>query len=387
MIDIPEHEKVKIGQMIEFLRKRKWKENKTWTVERFIESVCSKATYAKLRKFPLKESETYDKLLAKLNLSYLYDDTRRNDFLRAEKQCALAFEKENDRTPKRLRALIESYAASDTIFECLTCLALTDSTLSISDLLQIHAWVRPAMKEIVMERILDALEQAPLSALTPAIQDALVFHTNRNQIQYLFLLIRNERFYEAASLCEELRKKDLTPRETARVRIAKLFLMHHIQPQSFEEEASRLRAEPFFPLLARDWIHICAIHTYFQRDFEKAKPLLMEEVVYEKTFFPAVLFLAHMHGSENGFDKQVFYRFPIDRFPVEYQHLYTYFDMKFNHASFDILENYLWTICRKEIKSFYPSSIMARLIRDELRWISEQTNDRTRLYAFRQQFG
>lgn len=182
MIDIPEHEKVKIGQMIEFLRKRKWKENKTWTVERFIEDVCSKATYAKLRKFPLKESETYDKLLAKLNLSYLYDDARRNDFLRAEKQCALAFEKENDRTPKRLRALIESYAASGTIFECLTCLALTDSTLSISDLLQIHAWVRPAMKEIVMGQILDALEQAPLSALTPAIQHALVFHTNQNRM-------------------------------------------------------------------------------------------------------------------------------------------------------------------------------------------------------------
>ena len=119
----------------------------------------------------------------------------------------MAFEKENSRTPERLRALIESYAASGTIFEYLTCLALTDSTLSISDLLQIHAWIRPAMKEIVMGQILDALEQAPLSALTPAIQHALVFHTNWNRIQYLFLLIRNERFYEAASLCEELRKK------------------------------------------------------------------------------------------------------------------------------------------------------------------------------------
>ena len=106
----------------------------------------------------------------------------------------LGFREENSRTPERLRALIESYAASGTIFEYLTCLALTDSTLSISDLLQIHAWIRPAMKEIVMGQILDALEQAPLSALTPAIQHALVFHTNWNRIQYLFLLIRNERF-------------------------------------------------------------------------------------------------------------------------------------------------------------------------------------------------
>lgn len=74
MIDIPQNEKVPVGKAIEFLRRKKFKSDPAFKVERFIEEVCSKATYTKLRKTPLKESEIYDRLLKKLGLVYPYDE-------------------------------------------------------------------------------------------------------------------------------------------------------------------------------------------------------------------------------------------------------------------------------------------------------------------------
>lgn len=94
-----------------------------------------------------------------------------------------------------------------------------------------------------------------------------------------------------------------------------------------------------------------------------------------------------MHDPEKEFDQEVFCRYNIRNYPIEYQHLYTYFEMKFAHSSFSVLENYLWNICRKEIKEFYPAKIIIRLIHDELEWISENTGSRTKLYMFHQQFG
>ncbi len=73
MIDIPKDEKVRVGKAIEFLRKKEFQNTPSFKIERFIENICSKATYVKLRKVPLKESEIYDSLLAKLSLFYPYD--------------------------------------------------------------------------------------------------------------------------------------------------------------------------------------------------------------------------------------------------------------------------------------------------------------------------
>lgn len=79
MIDIPKDEKVRVGKAIEFLRKKEFKNVPSFKIERFIENICSKATYVKLRKVPLKESEIYDSLLAKLSLFILtMFDCRRN---------------------------------------------------------------------------------------------------------------------------------------------------------------------------------------------------------------------------------------------------------------------------------------------------------------------
>lgn len=55
MIDIPKDEKVRVGKAIEFLRKKEFQNTPSFKIERFIENICSKATYVKLRKVPLNK--------------------------------------------------------------------------------------------------------------------------------------------------------------------------------------------------------------------------------------------------------------------------------------------------------------------------------------------
>lgn len=387
MIDIPEQEKVQIGKIIEFLRKKEFKKNDpSFKVERFIENICSKATYVKLRKEPLKESEIYDSLLKKLNLSYPYDQSTHQTIIKLENTCLNAFICRQSDYPEILRNLSDLYASSHSVYDHLISEALSNRSYSVADLLKIFHFVRFPMNEIVMNKMIDRLVSLPPSALTPEIQKQLCFRTMRNKIDYLFLIIRNEYYYEAVVLCESLFHDATLPEDIAKLKIARLFLLHNIDPQHFDEAADALRQDPLFYLMEQDWIHICAIHACFSHDFKKAEPLFLKEAACKKTFFPAILFLAHMHRAEENFDLSIFHRFEIDSFPVEYQHLYTYFEMKFARSSFEKLEDYLWNVCRKEIKEFYPSNIIAQLIHDELLWISENTGNRARLYAFHQQF-
>lgn len=385
MIDIPQNEKVPVGKAIEFLRRKKFKSDPAFKVERFIEEVCSKATYTKLRKTPLKESEIYDRLLKKLGLVYPYDENDQRRFLAMEKKCVWAFVYRDRNEKNLLYHLIDEYKRSNTVYAHLKYLALTDLSLSANDLLDIHELLDSPIKEILMNHVIDALERSDPKATTE-IGHRLELETIRHQIDYLFLIIRNEQYYEAVALCEKLLSAASFPKDQAKVRIAQLLLLHSIEPQNFDEKAYALRQDPLFSLIEQDWIHICALHAYFSKDRTKAKAFFMKEINCEKTFFPAILFLAHMHDPKTTFDDSVFHRFDASKFPIEYQHLYHYFEMKFDHASFETLENYLWTVCRKEIKEFYPKAVIARLIHDELQWISEQTGNRARLYAFHQQF-
>lgn len=385
MIDIPHNEKVSIGKAIEFLRKKKFKNDPAFKVERFIEGVCSKATYMKLRKAPLKESEIYDCLLKKIGLVYPYDGKRQKSFLAMEKECVLAFVYRYPNEKNLLHHLINEYKRSNTIYEHLKYLALTDLSLSAVDLLNIYEIIDSPIKEILMNHVIDVLECSD-PKIAAEIQHRLYFQTIHNQIDYLFLIIRNEQYYEAVALCERLIRIATFPKDQAKVRIAQLSLIHSIEPQNFNEKASELQKDPLFSWIEDDWIHICALHAYYSNERQKAKEFFMKEICCEKTFFPAILFLAHMHDPQTKFDNSVFYRFDVTNFPIEYQHLYHYFEMKFTNVSFETLENYLWTVCRKEIKEFYPKTIIAQLIHDELQWISEQTGNRARLYAFHQQF-
>lgn len=386
MIDIPQNEKVPVGKAIEFLRRKKFKSDPAFKVERFIEGVCSKATYTKLRKTPLKESEIYDRLLKKLGLVYPYDENDQKRFLAMEKKCVWAFIHRDRNEKNLLRHLIDEYKRSNTVYAYLKYLALSDRSLLAADLLDIHELLDSSpIKEILMNHVIDVLERSDPKATTE-IGHRLKLETIRNQIDYLFLIIRNEQYYEAVALCEKLLGAASFPKDQAKVGIAQLLLLHSIEPQNFDKKAHALRQDPLFSLVEQDWIHICALHAYFSKDHTKAKAFFMKEIHCEKTFFPAILFLAHMHDPKTKFDDSVFHRFDAGKFPIEYQHLHHYFEMKFDHASFETLENYLWTVCRKEIKEFYPKAVIAQLIHDELQWISEQTGNRARLYAFHQQF-
>lgn len=302
-----------------------------------------------------------------------------------EKECVLAFVYRYPNEKNLLHHLINEYKRSNTIYEHLKYLALTDLSLSAVDLLNIYEIIDSPIKEILMNHVIDVLECSdPKTAAE--IQHRLYFQTIRNQIDYLFLIIRNEQYYEAVALCERLIRIAAFPKDQAKVRIAQLSLIHSIEPQNFNEKASELQKDPLFSWIEDDWIHICALHAYYSNERQKAKEFFMKEICCEKTFFPAILFLAHMHDPQTKFDNSIFYRFDVTNFPIEYQHLYHYFEMKFTNVSFETLENYLWTVCRKEIKEFYPKTIIAQLIHDELQWISEQTGNRARLYAFHQQF-
>lgn len=387
MIDIPKDEKVRVGKAIEFLRKKEFQNTPSFKIERFIENICSKATYVKLRKVPLKESEIYDSLLAKLSLFYPYDIPLQTKLFNAEKFAEDAFTNRDPNEKNLLDSLVKYYSASRSVYDRLKYLAFTDPTLSVPELLSIYKIIQSPIREMIMNRIIDVLENLLPSAMSDEIQKCIHFHTIRNQIDYLFLIIRNERYYEAAALCETLLHCSSLPVDQAKIRIARLTLLHHIEPRRFDQEALDLQGDPVFPLVRQDWIHICAFHAYYQNDQERARLLFEEEVKNKKTFFPAILFLAHMHDPEKEFDQKTFCRYNIQNYPIEYQHLYTYFEMKFAHSSFSVLENYLWNICRKEIKEFYPAKIIIRLIHDELEWISENTGSRTKLYMFHQQFG
>ncbi len=386
MIDIPKDEKVQVGKAIDYLRKKEFKKNPSFKIEYFIETICSKATYVKLRKIPLKESEIYDSLLAKLNLIYPYDPREQTKLFHTEKLMEDAFIHRDPDEKKLLDSLINYYSTSHSVYDRLKYIAFKDSAMSVPELLAIYEIVQSPIREVIMNRIIDVLESMPPSAMSDYIKSRLHFHTIRNQIDYLFLIIRNKHYYQAVALCESLLRSATLPIDRAKIRIAKLILLHQIDPRHFDLEAQALSNDPSFPLVREDWIHICAFHAYNQNDYDRAQLLFEEEIKNQKTFFPAILFLAHMHDPKIEFSQEVFCRYNIQDYPVEYQHLYTYFKMKFSHSSFSILESYLWNICRKEIKEFYPENIIIRLIHDELEWISENTGNRTKLYMFHQQF-
>lgn len=136
-----------------------------------------------------------------------------------------------------------------------------------------------------MNRIIDVLENLLPSAMSDEIQKCIHFHAIHNQIDYLFLIIRNERYYEAVALCETLLHCSSLPVDQAKIRIARLTLLHHIEPRRFDQEALDLQGDPVFPLVRQDWIHICAFHAYYQNDQERARLLFEEEIKNKKTFF------------------------------------------------------------------------------------------------------
>ncbi|MEY8543429.1 hypothetical protein [Dubosiella newyorkensis] len=117
MIDIPKDEKVQVGKAIDFLRKKEFKKNPSFKIECFIETICSKATYVKLRKIPLKESEIYDSLLAKLNLIYPYDPREQTKLFHTEKLMEDAFIHRDPDEKKLLDSLINYYSTSHSVYD------------------------------------------------------------------------------------------------------------------------------------------------------------------------------------------------------------------------------------------------------------------------------
>lgn len=372
LLDIPVEERVRIGKVIEFTRKQK-----QIKIQVLIQGVCAKQTYYKLQNQPIHESEVYDRLLEKVGLYYVYEkviqpqvDVLYEFFLHKEWE---SFYQEID---KILRQFDPKCAQTYITY---LVLKMLKEGMNRKDSLLVLPFLTEELKEIVSYFILDDIFREGPQCID---KSKLQMNTVMTKYLYLSILLRDELYYDAIVLCEEL-LRNTQGEYIDKVLITKLFLIRAIQPKDFQAYCEELKKKidkknkKLFHLFA----YTVGLNYYCEGNYEKAWEYISFACEENQYKVPGLLFLYHMETiTEHKLkDSQIKQMLQMDM-EDEYKLFFKYYDLKYQKYDLQILEDYLWEYCRKVIECSYPKFIMYQIVRDELYWIASQTGNKKRYY-------
>lgn len=376
MIDIPNDEKSHVGKIIEFARKQK-----NITIETLINGICSKQTYYKIKKSIISESEIYDSLLSKLNLYYDYTCTPVPSYDSLWKyfldQNWDMFDREVQKIKFELSDLdVYRYIIKITI-------ELIEKDMDIALAKEILPLLPDVMKEIVSYFILRYLYTEELKYDSDF--SYLSLNTTINKCEYLLILIKGKRYYDASILCNSLLETTKGKMHYS-VLIEKLFIIQAIQPQAFDECCDEIIHDPYFIQnsdSANDFMYNVGMFHYVREDYNKAWLYLSDICQNHKYRVPGMIFLCHMETITNYRLNEHCLTEVCEMSREEpYKVLLKYYQMKYDNIDFNILEDYLWHNCRGIIAYSYPQDVVKKIIHDELFWIADKTGDKRRYYQF-----
>lgn len=381
LLDIPNSEKTYIGKVIDLKRKQLG-----LTVEFIIEGICSRNTYYKLQKEPILESEIYDEILNKLDLYY---DYRQNSDRMAyslnelwtcfqnENWKEFHFEKDNI-----LKKIDSKNVYLFPISEALKKMKIEEKCLydHLSDLLALLTY---ELKEMVLYFvIINFYEYKEVESYN--FLDSLNIELYTNKVQYLFCLIKAEKYYNAVILCEHLLKEN-TQKKYYLVQLAKLYIVFFIQPSIFDEYSNELFSNVTEKEQYEELEFTVGVFCYVNKKYDEAWKLLSNSIKIKKYMAISLLYLSHMETITDYslLDKKI-YLSDIASLSDEkcIKTILHYYKLKYNNISPNKLSDYLWNDCRKVTNQFYPEYIIKTIIRDELCWISNLTGNKKRFYRY-----
>lgn len=380
LLDIPKNEKVYIGKVIDFKRKKEG-----LSIDYLIREVCSKNTYYKLQKDIVLESEIYDRLLKKLGLYYNYQKKENISFeilwhyFHIEDWKRFKTEKKN---------IIKRINHKD-VWQYPVYIALNnmnyDTSFDLNSTMELQELLPYEYREMLSYFVIDFFYRENNSTIY-----ASLIHISMNEfvnkVQYLFCLIKVQKYYSAVILCEEL-MQNKEHRKYYLVLLAKLFIIQEIEPAIFDEYCDELQKDNHFQGkdAFTEFSYIAGILYYKNKQYEKAWKYLLNSVKEKRYRVISFLYINHMETmTRHKFKDKEKYLLDIkDNAIDEPMRIFIkYYQMKNNQESFDKLNQYLWDTCRKNTAFFYPEDIMKNIIHDELYWIATKTNDKTKYYKF-----
>ena len=387
LIDIPNEEKVIIGKFIDEQRKYRFKVKKeqSFKIDSFIDSICSKQTYQKLKKAPLIESEIYDSLLKRLGFEYNYEQLGKSELIKIENsiyKSFLAFDISGvyDKLKNELVPFLENLQKYPHEYILLEALK--------ADSIYVYENAFYILNDIEKEMIsFLSLKKMYQYVIEPHVLDSYRITEASTKIQYLFVLIKSEKYYQASILCHELLSSELNEKMILLCLIAKLFILNAIESDGFDELASRIINYPHFieyedQMLVNNVYHVIGLYQYRKKDYNAAWNCF-EKVIENKSFlFPEILLMEHICTLTNKEMMVNLNLSDISHFDKDYIVLYKYFLYKKESKDYECLNHYLIDSCVPLIKDTYPQWMLIDIIRDELRWLSKQNQDTKYLYQF-----
>lgn len=376
LLDIPDNKKMYVAKIIEFVRKQK-----NVKIEDLTDGICAKQTYYKMRKENLIESELYDGLLNKLGLFYDYEESSLPSYNNLWESFLI---QDWDAFYYELNVIKSKLNESDVNNYVLN--------FSFNMILNNNNWIFfEEISVLLPETFKEILSFFYLKYLyTEIVEDnidtsKISMKTLNNKFEYLILLIREEKYYEATKLCANL--LDIaTGKLHYSTLVAKLFIIQAIEPSSFDSCCEEIKADPFYipdSESAYEFMYTAGMFYYLREEYDRAWFYLEKVCKSKKNRIPGLLFLYHIETVTKHSLKERYLDEILEE-PMEksFEILFKYYEMKYHNINFEKLESFLWEECRNIIDISYPKDVVRKIIHDELFWVATQTGDKRRYYQF-----
>lgn len=212
-----------------------------------------------------------------------------------------------------------------------------------------------------------------------------------NRYMILNILIKWEYYYDATMYCEqvlEVSRKQCNEEIECDILETKAILIRCIQPKSFEEIVMNLNQHPSYQTQEniekkQHLFYICGVYYYHKKEFRKAMQYFLKIVkdpVYDAVIY---IFLNHIATIIKWKIPDILqFDHAIEYATESVQVMCQYFQMKYNTVDMQVLEDYIWNHRKVILKDIDPASLMENIIATELRWLSENTGNKKRLYQF-----
>lgn len=214
--------------------------------------------------------------------------------------------------------------------------------------------------------------------------DSLNIELYTNKVQYLFCLIKAEKYYNAVILCESL-LKEKNQKNYHLAQLGKLYIIYFIQPNMLDEYSKELFNNVKLKEQYLELEFAFGVFCYVNKNYDKAWKYLSNTIKIEKYRTISLLYLNHMETiTDYSLLDNKKYLSDISSLSNDkcIKAILYYYKLKNNNVSLEKLSDYLWNDCRKVTNQFYPEHIMKTIIRDELCWISSLTGDKKRFYRY-----
>lgn len=375
LLDIPNNEKIYVSNIIEFVRKQK-----NVKIENLVDGICAKQTYYKMRKDILIESEIYDGLLSKLGLFYNYKESSLPSYDKLWEYFLLQKWEDFNYELNIVNLKLNEADVNNYILSFSIDMILNNNWNFVGDVLEL---LPETFREILSFFYLKYLYTETLENYIDV--SKISMRTLNNKFEYLLLLIREEKYYEATTLCASLLNVTNGKLHYS-VLVAKLFIIQAIEPISFDDCCEEIKNDPCYipdSESAYEFMYTAGMFYYLREIYDKAWFYLENSCKSKKNRIPGLLFLYHMETiTEYSLKERYLNMISEETMEKSFKVLFEYYEMKYHNVNLEKLENFLWNECRGIIEISYPREVVKKIIRDELFWIARQTGDKRKYYQF-----